>query len=192
MRVADYIFNHLESIGVTHVFGLSGGLSMWLFNSLGQSKIKYVAHHHEQAASFAADAYARQSGKLGVALLTGGPGGLNAICGIVGAYQDSIPVLFIVGQCKTASTLAHKYEVRKSLGRDIRDDSDPQNRQVGTFEVDLIPIVESVSKRAVTLSGTVQLKNGLLDSMLNDAMTGRPGPVVLEVPLDVQGAEYAE
>src|SRR5690349_19606683 len=106
MRVGDYIAQHLENIGVTHVFWLSGGGMMHLMDAVARrEKLKYVCHHHEQACAFSAEGYARKKESLGVCYATSGPGGTNTITGIVSAYQDSSPVLFLTGQAKRSETI---------------------------------------------------------------------------------------
>jgi len=172
MTVADYIVAHLESIGVSHCFGLSGGLAMHLFDSLGRSAITFCAHHHEQAAVIAADAYARQTGKLGVCVVTGGPGVSNILTSVISAWQDSIPLLVIAGQVKTTAMM-----------------TSPTERQRGTFEIAPIPIFQSVTKYCGTMMNAYYAQT-MLSAGIDHALSNRPGPVLLEVPLDVQGAEY--
>jgi acetolactate synthase-1/2/3 large subunit len=99
VNVSEFIAGELIKAGVTHAFSLVGGLCMYLTAALDKFGIKQTFHHHEQCCAIAADAYARQSGMLGVAILTGGPGVTNAITGIVGAYQDSSSILILAGQC---------------------------------------------------------------------------------------------
>lgn len=148
---------------------------MHLLDSAARAGFTIVCHHHEQAAGFAADAYARQTGKLGCCFATGGPGGTNLLTAITGAYQDSIPALFVVGQCKRASTMLGTAQ----LGQ----------RQVGTFEVDLVPMIRSVTKYAVSFHNTDATRE-VIDGAITRAMSNRPGPALLEIPLDVQGAAY--
>ena len=99
IKLSDFVAKHLADIGVRHVFMLTGGGAMHLNDSFGQEKrIKYVCNHHEQACAMAAEGYARTSGKLGVVNVTTGPGGINALNGVFGAWTDSIPMLVISGQ----------------------------------------------------------------------------------------------
>lgn len=174
IRVADYIAQHLELMGVTHVFWLTGGAMMHLIDAVAQRPgLQYVCHHHEQSCAYAADAYARQKESLGVCYATGGPGGLNTVTGIVSAYQDSSPVLFLTGQAKLSETIR---------GRNLHG-----LRQCGTFEVDIIPIVQSVTKYSVFLDDPKLIKYHL-EKAIHLALSGRPGPVLIDIPVDIQGA----
>ena len=101
MKLSDYVFQLIAAQGVKHVFMFPGGGAMHLVDSLGRCKgIEYICNHHEQACAIAAEAYARVTNNLGVALVTTGPGGTNAITGVAGAWLDSTPCLFISGQVK--------------------------------------------------------------------------------------------
>jgi acetolactate synthase-1/2/3 large subunit len=178
MRVADYIAQTVEQTGADCAFLLSGGMMMHLMDAFGRLKaMRYYCHHHEQAAAMAADAYSRQTGKLGVCLATSGPGATNLLTGLVGAYQDSVPVLFITGQCKRVET--------------VRASGIAGLRQAGFLEVDIVPIVESVTKYAAFIESPERARYHL-EKALYLARNGRPGPVLLDVPLDVQGAVYPE
>lgn len=178
MRVADYIAQTVESLGSDCCFMVAGGMMMHLMDAFGRlPRMPYYCHHHEQAAAMAADAYARQSGKLGVCLATSGPGATNLLTGLVGAYQDSSPVLFLTGQCKRAET--------------VRASGIPGLRQAGFLEVDIVPIVESVTKYAAFIESPERARYHL-EKALHLALAGRPGPVLLDVPLDVQGAVFPE
>ncbi len=174
IRVAEYIAKTVENMGTECAFLLSGGMMMHLMDALGRrEKIKYYCNHHEQASAMAADAYARQSGKLGLCLATSGPGATNLLTGIVGAYQDSSPVLFLTGQCKRKETI--HWRAIKGL------------RQCGFLEVDIIPIVESVTKYAAFVDDPRDIRLHL-ERAIHLATAGRPGPVLLDIPLDVQAA----
>lgn len=174
MRVADYIVDHLEKIGVREVFLLSGGGMMHLLDAVSRrEKLKYICNHHEQASGIAADAYARVKGSLGVCFATSGPGGTNTVTAVAGAYQDSSPVLFISGQSKTSQTIA---------GSKIEG-----LRQFGTFEVDIIPIVKPITKYAAIVLNSADIRYHL-EKAIYLALNGRPGAVFLDIPLDVQGA----
>jgi len=178
LRVADHIVRIVEAAGAECAFMLTGGMMMHLMDAFGRSsRIRYFCNHHEQACAMAADAYARQSGKLGVCLATSGPGATNLLTGLVGAYQDSVPVLFLTGQCKRRETVR---------GRGIAG-----LRQCGFFEVDIIPIVQSVTKYAAFVDEPCDIRYHL-EKAIHLATTGRPGPVLLDLPLDVQGAHVAE
>lgn len=177
MRVADYICEYLESIGVTHVFMLSGGGMMHLQDALSRrDKLKYVCHHHEQSAAFAAEAYARKRGSLGVCFATSGPGALNIVTGVAQAWIDSTPVLFITGQAKVKETVRN----RSSL---------TGIRQVGTFEVDIVSIVETITKYCSFIESKDSIKDELSHAV-SKAISDRPGPVLLDIPIDIQGAQW--
>lgn len=147
---------------------------MHLMDAIGRAGFTYYCNHHEQASAMGADGYARQSGKLGLCLATSGPGATNIVTGLAGAYQDSIPVLFITGQCKRKETVR---------GRGI-----PGLRQCGFLEIDIIPIVQSITKYAAFVDKPEDVRFHL-EKALHLATTGRPGPVLLDIPLDVQGAQ---
>ena len=174
VRVSDFIALHLEKIGVRSVFLLSGGGMMHLLDAVSRVPgIRYFCNHHEQASTMAAEGYARQTGTLGVCYATSGPGGTNTLTGIVGAYQDSSPLLVFTGQSKRSQTIHHA--------------GIPGLRQFGVFEVDIVPIVQSVTKAAIVLDDP-QMVRFYLEQSVHIATSGRPGPVLIDVPLDVQGA----
>jgi acetolactate synthase-1/2/3 large subunit len=174
IRVSDYIAGFLEDKGVDCAFMLSGGGMMHLQDALSRrKKLRYVCNHHEQACTFAAEAYGRQRESIGVCYATSGPGASNTITGIISAYQDSSPLLIIAGQAKVSDT--------------IRGTGQSGLRQLGTFEIDMVPIVQSVTKYAVFLKDP-QMVRFELEKSYHLATTGRPGPVYFEVPVDVQGA----
>jgi len=172
MRVSDFIANHLKIIGVKHVFLVAGGGMMYLLDSIGRTEgISYICNHHEQASAMAAGAYARQTNSLGVCYATSGPGATNTITGVLEAWLDSAPVLFITGQSKLSQT--------------IRGSRIEGLRQFGAFEVDILPIIQSVTKYAVFLDDP-QLVRFHLEKAVKIALGGRPGPVFLDIPLDIQ------
>ncbi len=174
MRVADYIASQLQKAGAKKVFLLNGGMMMHLVDTLGRpGGLEYVAQHHEQASAMAADGYARRSGELGVCYATSGPGATNVITGLAGAWQDSTPVLFLTGQSKSTQT------IKKSGIEGLR--------QYGTFEVNIVPVVKSMTKYAVMVMDPRTIRFHL-EKALHLATTGRPGPVLLDLPLDIQGA----
>jgi acetolactate synthase-1/2/3 large subunit len=178
MRVADYMAQAVERTGTDSAFMLSGGMMMHLMDAFGRlERVRYYCNFHEQACAMAADAYARRSGKLGVCLATSGPGATNLLTGLVGAYQDSVPVLFLTGQCKRSET--------------IRLSGIPGLRQCGFLETDIVPIVESVTKYAAFIEKPERARYHL-EKAIYLAQSGRPGPVLLDVPLDVQGAPFPE
>jgi acetolactate synthase-1/2/3 large subunit len=172
VRVADYIMARIAAEGVKHIFVLPGGGSMYLVDALGLNpNMDYVPNHHEQACSIAAEAYARVNENLGVALVTTGPGATNAITGVVGAWIESVPMMVISGQVKRADMLGNSGV-----------------RQMGPQEVDIVTMVKSVTKYAVTLDDPLQVRYHL-EKALMLARDGRQGPVWLDVPLDVQASQ---
>jgi acetolactate synthase-1/2/3 large subunit len=174
IRVADYIASRLLEMGAKNVFLLNGGMMMHLVDTLGRpGGLRYICNHHEQASAMAADGFARHSGKLGVCYATSGPGATNILTGLVGAWQDSTPVLFLTGQIKSTQT--------------IHGSGIPNLRQFGTFEVDIVPIVQSVTKYAQLVMDPLTIRFHL-EKAFHVALSGRPGPVLLDLPLDVQGA----
>ncbi|MEI6645142.1 MAG: thiamine pyrophosphate-binding protein [bacterium] len=174
IRTADYIAQRIRAWGVDTVFMLSGGGMMHLVDSVGRADgLRVICNHHEQCSAIAADARARLLGCISVCYATSGPGATNILTGLVGAWQDSSPVLFLTGQSKLTQT--------------IQGSSIAGLRQFGTFEVDIVPIVKSVTKYVVMVTDPKTIRYHL-EKAFHFATTGRPGPVLLDLPLDVQGA----
>ena len=174
IRTADYIAQRLKEWGVYNVYMLSGGGMMHLVDSVGRAEnLRAICNHHEQCSAISADAEARFSGRIGVCYATSGPGATNLLTGLVGAWQDNSPVLFMTGQSKFSQTIQ---------GSGIEG-----LRQFGTFEVDIVPIVKSVTKYAVMVTDPKTIRYHL-EKAFYLASTGRPGPVLLDLPLDIQGA----
>ena len=178
MRVADYIVKFIyETLGVEHVFGVVGGGAMFLNDAFAQNpKVKFISCHHEQAAAMAASGYARYSGKIGICCVTTGCGGTNAITGVLGAYQDNIPMLIISGQCKCRETMRY-------TGAPVR--------QLGVQEADIIEIVKSITKYACMVTDSQKIKYHL-EEAIACAFKGSPGPVWLDIPLDIQNSRVEE
>ena len=174
MRVVDYIIKYLIDYGVTHIFLVVGGAAMYLDDAIKKSGIKYVCFHHEQAVAMAAEGYARTSGKLAVICVTSGPGGTNAITGILGAWLDSVPILCLSGQVKFETTIASCPHLKL--------------RQLGDQEINIIDIVKPVTKYAKMITNPEDIKIEL-PMAIKIATTERPGPVWLDFPLDVQKVE---
>lgn len=176
MKASDYIVNFLIEKGVTDVFGYPGGMVTHLMDSFCSFKDKISAHvtYHEQAAAFAACGYAQSSNKIGVAYATSGPGATNLITGICNAYFDSIPVIFITGQ-------VNSNEQKGNLGV----------RQRGFQETDIVSIVKTVTKYAVCIKDAESIPEEL-DKAYNIAMSGRKGPVLLDVPMNFFRAEILD
>ncbi|MEY4593285.1 MAG: hypothetical protein RIR18_2180 [Pseudomonadota bacterium] len=170
-RVADYIADFIARIGVRHVFLLPGGGAMHLIDAAGKHPdIQAVACLHEQAAAISAEAYARINENIGVAMVTTGPGATNAITPVAGAWIESVPLMVISGQVKRADML-----------------SGAPLRQKGVQEVDIIRLVDSITKFAVTVEHPEDIRQ-VLEQAYFLARNGRAGPVWIDVPLDVQGA----
>jgi acetolactate synthase-1/2/3 large subunit len=172
MKLSDYVFEAVADAGVRHVFYLPGGGSMHLVDSLGRSyRLEPVLMLHEQAAAIAAEAYARVTGNLGAVLVTTGPGGTNALTGVAGAWIESTPLLVVSGQVKRADLMG-----------------DRGVRQFGPQEVDIVRMAGPITKAAVQLVDPGQARASV-EGLLHAARDGRPGPVWLDVPLDVQAAQ---
>lgn len=175
MKLSDYVIKYLEQLDVRYMFMLPGGGAMHLNDSLGKSdKIQYVVCLHEQACSIAAEAYARVSGKPGLLMVTTGPGGTNAITGVTAAYIESTPMIVLSGQVKRADMVN---------GQGIR--------QQGMQEVDIISMVKPVTKYAALVTDPESIRYHL-DRAVYKAVTGRKGPVWLDIPLDVQATQIDE
>ena len=172
MNVSEYIMDRLAKEGVEKIFMVSGGGGMYLIEALGQNpNIKHVCNHHEQASVMAAEGYQRATQNLGVALVTTGPASTNALTGVCCAWNDSIPLLVLSGQAKTATLVGNT-----------------GMRQRGTHEVNIVPIVKPVTKYAVTVMDARKIRYHL-EKALYLAKNGRPGPVWLDIPLDIQQAQ---
>jgi acetolactate synthase-1/2/3 large subunit len=170
-KLSDYVVRFIADLGVRHVFMLTGGGAMHLNDSIGAcERIEFVCNLHEQAAAMAAETYGKVTGDVGVCMVTTGPGGTNAVTGVAGAWLDSTPALFVSGQVKRA---------------DLKGDSGV--RQVGVQEVDIISIVSPITKYAVTVLEPSSIRYHL-EKAVHLARHGRPGPVWIDIPLDVQGA----
>ncbi len=172
IRVADFIVNYLERLGMDTIFTVSGGGSIFLCDALSQAKkMKYICCHHEQAAAMATEAYARAKLAIGVTLVTTGPGGTNAITGIAGSWMDSVPHLVISGQVFLNQTIG-----QSGL------------RQLGVQEINIVDLVRPVTKYAVMLEDPSRILFELQKSIYL-ATSGRPGPVWLDIPANVQNAQ---
>lgn len=198
MKLSDYLWSFLKRHGVEHVFLLPGGGCMHLVDSLSKSGIDYTVCLHEQACAIAADGYAQATGKLGVVLVTSGPGATNAITGVTGSWIDSVPILVISGQVKRADLMEPNYvTVHSEISRDKESRVLPDItlrfppimvRQRGPQEVDIISMVEGITKLSVTVTEPDNF-SFILSEAIQQAMTPRRGPVWLDIPLDVQSAD---
>ena len=171
VKVSEYIAQRLADHRVKHIFAISGAGNSHLLDSFAyHPDLKYICPHHEQAAVMAAIAYSRLSGRLGVALTTAGPGAANAITGVLNAWADSIPVLVIAGQEKAVHVAA----------------SNPL-RMYGVQGFNFARTVEGMTKYAAVVDDPSMARYHLEKALLM-ATAGRPGPVWLDIPVDVQGA----
>lgn len=169
MKVADFIINYLGDLGIKEIFVVYGAANGDLIDAFTRtSKTKYVAVMHEQAGGFAAEGYAKISGKFGVAIATSGPGGMNFVTPIGNCYYDSVPCLFITGQINS---------------KFLRPDQ--EIRQVGFQETDIVSIVKPITKYAKMVANPLDIKYEL-EKAIFLAQDRRPGPVLLDIPLDVQ------
>src|SRR5208282_3692477 len=176
MRLADYVMSFVAQQGVKHVFLLTGGGAMHLNDALARCRdLTFVCNHHEQASAIAAENYSKATDNLGVALVTTGPGGTNAITGVVGAWLDSTPMLIISGQVKRADRMYRPDGT--SLGV----------RQRGSQEVDIVSLVKPITKYALTIEDPQSIRYHL-EKAAHLARTGRPGPVWIDIPIDVQAS----
>jgi acetolactate synthase I/II/III large subunit len=175
LKLSDYVARRIAGMGVRHVFLLAGGGCMHLVDSVGRCEsIEYVCNLHEQACAIAAEAYGQYTNRLGVALVTTGPGGTNAITGVAGAWLDSTPVLFLSGQVKRADMIGNRGV-----------------RQMGFQEVDIVSLVRPITKYAATIMEPETIRYHL-EKAVYEAKHGRPGPVWIDIPLDVQAAMIDE
>lgn len=173
MRLTDYIAEYLYTQGIDTIFTVTGGGSIFLTDGLAaNSKICVVNNHHEQASAMAAVAYAKYKG-FGCAYVTTGCGGTNAMTGLLHAWQDSTPCIFISGQSKIKETI-------RNSGLALR--------QFGVQEADIISLVESITKYSVMITNPLDIRYHL-DKAFYLAKSDRPGPVWLDIPMDVQSAE---
>ncbi len=175
INISDYIALYLERRGVSHVFELVGGMITFLLDSLNQqTKIKIVSMHHEQGAGFAAEGYGRINGTPGIAMATSGPGATNLLTAIGSCYFDSVPTIFITGQVNR-----HEQRGNRAI------------RQLGFQETDIVSMARPITKAAWLINNPIDLPP-LLEKAFDLAMSGRPGPVLLDIPMDVQRVEVSD
>ena len=179
-KLSDYVIQFVAEQGVKHVFLVPGGGAMHLNDSLSRrNDIESICNSHEQASAIAAETYAKATNNLGVAVVTTGPGGTNAVTGVAGAWLDSTPCLFISGQVKRPDRMFD------SEGRPLG------MRQLGVQEVDIVSIVRPITKYAVTVVDPSSIRYHL-EKAIYLARSGRPGPVWIDIPLDVQAYPLAD
>jgi acetolactate synthase-1/2/3 large subunit len=174
MRVSDYIASYLEKTGIKYVFGVTGGVVTPLIDSICErGKLEFICTAQEQGAAIAAEAYSRMTENIGVAVATSGPGATNLITGIGCAYFDSIPTLFLTGQVST---------------KDMTYEGGP--RQIGFQETDIERMIKPITKFSKRIDDPKDIKY-YLDKAIFIAKSGRPGPVLLDLPMDVQLSEMS-
>ncbi|MFH1459876.1 MAG: thiamine pyrophosphate-binding protein [Candidatus Omnitrophota bacterium] len=171
MKLSDYVISFLVQQRVGHIFEICGGAITHLLDSLyGRNDIKVIPMHHEQTAAFAAEGYSRTNGNIGVAMATSGPGATNLITGIGSCFFDSIPCLFITGQVNT-----YEFKFKKPI------------RQLGFQETDIVSMVKPIVKTSVLIEDPKEIRYQL-ERLIYIAKSGRPGPVLLDIPMNVQRA----
>ncbi|MGV8083277.1 MAG: thiamine pyrophosphate-binding protein [Coriobacteriia bacterium] len=177
IKVSDYIARRIAELGVGHVFLVTGGGAMHLNDSLGACDgLSLICNHHEQACAIGAEGYARVSGGMAVVCVTTGPGGTNAMTGVLGQWHDSVPVLYVSGQVRYDTTVA-------STSLPLR--------QLGDQEADIVSMVSPITKYAVMVSDPLTIRYHF-ERAVHLAISGRPGPVWLDIPLNVQAAVVDE
>jgi acetolactate synthase-1/2/3 large subunit len=172
VKVSDYVVEFVSRQGVNHVFEFIGGAITHLIDSIHhRPDMECVSVHHEQSGAFAAEAYARINGRLGVAMATSGPGALNMVTGIGSCWFDSVPCLFITGQVNT-----YEYKFDRPV------------RQIGFQETDIVSVAKALTKYAVLVTEPESIRYHL-EKAVWLAQNGRPGPVLLDIPMNVQRAQ---
>ena len=175
MKLSDLIVKFFEEKEVKHIFGYIGGAITHLVDSIDKNKnVDFIQTYHEQTASISAEGYSRETGNIGVAIATSGPGATNLITGIADAYFDSIPTIYITGQVNT-----YEYKYDKPI------------RQQGFQEMDVVNVVKSITKYAKLIDNSEEILYEL-EKAYSIAKSGRPGPVLLDIPMNIQRAEVDE
>ena len=175
-RLADYVADFLAAKGVTDVFSVVGGGAMHLNDALGHHEaLKVTYNHHEQACAIAAEAYARLENKIAAVCVTTGPGGTNALTGVVGGWLDSIPMFVISGQVRYDTTARYALQFTET-----------PLRAMGDQEYDIVKSVEPMTKFAYMVEDPKMIR-WALEKGWHLATTGRPGPVWIDIPVNYQG-----
>ena len=173
MNVSEFIIKELVKYGVNTVFSVTGGGSMYLNDAIGENKnLKKIYMHHEQACAMAAEAYARVKKRPALLCVTTGPGGINAINGVFGAYTDSIPMIVISGQVKRETSMSFN-----KVGK---------LRQLGDQENEIISMVKKITKKNFLIKNKSHLLKNF-KNMLKISEDNRPGPIWIDIPIDIQG-----
>lgn len=174
MRVADYIIDQIYNAGCEHIFLVTGGGAMYLNDAIAlHDKIIPICNHHEQASAMSAVGYAKYTNHLSAVCVTSGCGGTNTITGVLEAWQDSVPVIFISGNVN-----------RQHMSRNVV-------RTLGPQEAHIVDIVKSITKYSVVVDDPKDISM-IMKKAIEISTTGRPGPVWIDVPLDVQGSPYVD
>lgn len=174
MNVSEFIFDYYSKKGIDTAFMVTGGQAMWLNDAIGKNgNYNIICTHHEQSAAMSADAYGRIKNKPSIALVTAGPGSVNAMNGVVGGYTDSSPMIVISGQAALSFV---QYQEKTKI------------RQHGVQGINIKPLVENVVKYFITIDDA-QKTEYYLEKAYHEATTGRPGPVWIDVPLDIQNTQ---
>lgn len=177
MNVSEFIFDFFAKKGIDTAFMVTGGQAMWLNDAVGKNtNYNIICTHHEQSVTMSADAYGRIKNKPALALVTAGPGSVNAMNGVVGGYTDSSPMIVISGQAALSFV---QYQEETGI------------RQYGVQGINIKPLVENVTKYFITVDEPQKIEY-YLEKAYHEATTGRPGPVWIDVPLDIQKAEVNE
>ena len=178
MKLSNYIFNKLKEYNINTVFLVTGGGAMHLNDSIGRVEgLNFICNHHEQACAMSAEGYARVANKPAIVNVTTGPGAINALNGVYGAFTDSIPMIVLSGQVKR-ETLVSAYDI-------------PGLRQLGDQEVDIVSMVKKITKYAITITDPSSIRYHL-EKAIYLTTNGRPGPVWLDIPVDVQSSDIDE
>ena len=173
MNLSDYLLKFLQEKKIKHVFTLTGGAVSFLIDAFTRNKnINYVAVAHEQAASMMADSYSRVGPNFSCTMATSGPGATNLITGIACSYFDSIPSLHITGQVNTYEQQSYHPSTKNV-------------RQVGFQETDIVNIIKPITKFSYKLKNASEIKY-ILEKSYHIATSGRPGPVLIDIPMDFQ------
>ena len=173
-RVADYVVSRLIESGVDHFFILVGGNVMHLNDAIRVSNVPYTAFHHEQSATMAAESYSRVTGRIACVVVTSGPGATNVVTGVAGAFYDSVPLIIICGNAKSS---------------DLRTQEMPRGvRQVGTFELPIHEICAPITKYSALITSSSHVAE-VIESAISSCLEGRPGPTLINLPLDIQGEQ---
>jgi acetolactate synthase-1/2/3 large subunit len=172
LKLSDYVIDFIVKQGVSHIFEFIGGAITHLLDStVDRNDVECISVHHEQSGAFAAEAYARINGRLGVAMATSGPGALNMVTGIGSCWFDSVPCLFITGQVNT-----YEYKFDRPI------------RQIGFQETDIVSVVKPLTKYAELVTDAEKIRYNL-EKAVYLAQSGRPGPVLLDIPMNIQRAQ---